>query len=153
MSVSAGTRTRVLVVEDEQDIAGLVKHTLEKMGGLEVDVVDTGDAALRVVAEREPDLILLDLNLPVLSGLEVCRILRARPATARTGELIPEGACRRPAPGCRAGTVCPASARTSRRAGSDGRCRHACQDAGRRIGRIRLGPGDHMDRPRANGRM
>ena len=82
MSVSAGTRTRILVVEDEQDIAGLVKHTLEKMGGVEVDVVDTGDGALRVVAEREPDLILLDLNLPVLSGLEVCRILRARPATA-----------------------------------------------------------------------
>ena len=65
MSVSAGTRTRILVVEDEQDIAGLVKHTLEKMGGVDVDVVDTGDAALRVVADREPDLILLDLNLPV----------------------------------------------------------------------------------------
>jgi DNA-binding response OmpR family regulator len=82
MSVAAGTRTRILVVEDEQDIAGLVKHTLEKIGGLDVDVVDTGDAALRMVAEHEPDLILLDLNLPVLSGLEVCRILRARPATA-----------------------------------------------------------------------
>jgi DNA-binding response OmpR family regulator len=82
MSVSAGSPTRVLVVEDEQDIAGLLKHTLEKMGGVEVDVVDTGDAALRAVAEREPDLILLDLNLPVLSGLEVCRILRARANTA-----------------------------------------------------------------------
>jgi two-component system alkaline phosphatase synthesis response regulator PhoP len=78
MSASAGATTRVLVVEDEQDIAGLLKHTLEKMGGVEVDVVETGDAALRVVAEREPNLILLDLNLPVLSGLEVCRILRGR---------------------------------------------------------------------------
>jgi two-component system alkaline phosphatase synthesis response regulator PhoP len=82
MSVSPGPRTRVLIVEDEQDIAGLLKHTLEKMGGVEVDVVDTGDAALRMVAEREPNLILLDLNLPVLSGLEVCRILRVRPNTA-----------------------------------------------------------------------
>jgi two-component system alkaline phosphatase synthesis response regulator PhoP len=82
MSVSASATTRVLVVEDEQDIAGLLKHTLEKIGGVEVDVVDTGDAALRAVADREPDLILLDLNLPVLSGLEVCRILRARPNTA-----------------------------------------------------------------------
>jgi DNA-binding response OmpR family regulator len=80
MRVSAGA-TRVLVVEDEQDIAGLVKHALEKMGGVDVDIVDTGDAALRAVAERPPDLILLDLNLPVLSGLEVCRILRARPTT------------------------------------------------------------------------
>jgi DNA-binding response OmpR family regulator len=82
MSVSPDTRTRILVVEDEQDIAGLVKHTLEKMGGVDVEVADTGDAALRVVADCGPDLILLDLNLPVLSGLEVCRILRARPATA-----------------------------------------------------------------------
>lgn len=78
----SAARTRVLVVEDEQDIAGLIKHTLERIGGLEVEIVDTGDAALRVVTEREPDLILLDLNLPVLSGLEVCRILRARPNTA-----------------------------------------------------------------------
>jgi two-component system, OmpR family, alkaline phosphatase synthesis response regulator PhoP len=76
------TRTRVLVVEDEQDIAGLIKHTLERIGGIDVEIVQTGDAALRMVTEREPDLILLDLNLPVLSGLEVCRILRARPATA-----------------------------------------------------------------------
>jgi two-component system, OmpR family, alkaline phosphatase synthesis response regulator PhoP len=75
-------RTRVLVVEDEQDIAGLIKHTLEKIGSIEVEIVDSGDSALRVVTEREPDLILLDLNLPVLSGLEVCRILRARPNTA-----------------------------------------------------------------------
>jgi DNA-binding response OmpR family regulator len=82
MNLATGTRTRVLVVEDEQDISGLLKHTLEKIGGIEVEVVDTGDAALRVVAEREPDLILLDLNLPILSGLEVCRILRARPGTA-----------------------------------------------------------------------
>jgi DNA-binding response OmpR family regulator len=56
---------------------------MEKMGRVQVDVVDTGDAALRAVAEREPDLILLDLNLPVLSGIEVCRILRARQNTAR----------------------------------------------------------------------
>jgi two-component system alkaline phosphatase synthesis response regulator PhoP len=78
----AAAPTRVLVVEDEQDIAGLIKHTIEKIGGMEVEVVETGDAALRVVTEREPDLIILDLNLPVLSGLEVCRILRGRPATA-----------------------------------------------------------------------
>jgi DNA-binding response OmpR family regulator len=74
--------TRVLVVEDEQDIAGLIKHTLEKSGEIEADIVHTGDAALKAVAERSPDLVLLDLNLPVLSGLEVCRILRSRPDTA-----------------------------------------------------------------------
>jgi DNA-binding response OmpR family regulator len=73
----------VLVVEDEQDIAGLIKHTLERDGDMAIDVVSTGDAALKAVSERAPDLLILDLNLPVLGGLEVCRILRSRPATAR----------------------------------------------------------------------
>ena len=73
----------MLVVEDEQDIAGLIKHTLERDGDMAIDVVATGDAALKAVSERAPDLLILDLNLPVLGGLEVCRILRSRPATAR----------------------------------------------------------------------
>jgi len=86
---------RVLVVEDEQDIAGLIKHTLERSGDGQVEIVGSGDAALRAVNEQTPDLVILDLNLPVLSGTEVCRILRGRPATAnvpiimltaRTGE-------------------------------------------------------------------
>jgi len=82
MTASSAVRTRVLVVEDEQDIANLVKHGLEKGGDMEVEIVSTGDGALKAVAERLPDLIVLDLNLPVLSGLEVCRLLRSRPATA-----------------------------------------------------------------------
>ena len=74
--------TNVLVVEDEQDIAGLIKHTLEKTGDMQVDVVGAGDAALRSLSQREPDVIILDLNLPVLSGIEVCRIVRTRDDTA-----------------------------------------------------------------------
>jgi DNA-binding response OmpR family regulator len=74
---------RVLVVEDEQDIAGLIKHTLEREGDMAIDIVATGDAALKAVSERAPDLLILDLSLPVLGGLEVCRILRSRPATSR----------------------------------------------------------------------
>jgi DNA-binding response OmpR family regulator len=89
------TRHRVLIVEDEQDIAGLIKHTLERSGQAEAEIVQSGDAALKVVADRPPDLIILDLNLPVLSGIEVCRILRSRAdgrhvpiimLTARTSE-------------------------------------------------------------------
>jgi two-component system, OmpR family, alkaline phosphatase synthesis response regulator PhoP len=76
------TRTHVLIVDDEQDIAGLIKHGLEKGGDIEVEIVGTGDGALKAVNERTPDLIVLDLNLPVLSGLEVCRILRSRTNTA-----------------------------------------------------------------------
>jgi DNA-binding response OmpR family regulator len=86
---------RVLVVEDEQDIAGLIKHALERSGDARVEIVSSGDSALRAVTEDPPDLVILDLNLPVLSGTEVCRILRTRPGTAhvpiimltaRTGE-------------------------------------------------------------------
>ena len=76
-------KTRVLIVEDEQDIAGLIKHTLERGGEVEAETVGSGDVALKQVLDRPPDLIILDLNLPVVGGLEVCRILRARPTTAR----------------------------------------------------------------------
>jgi len=76
-------RTRVLVVEDEQDIAGLIKHALEREGAMEVETAGSGDSALKAVTDDLPDLIVLDLNLPVLSGVEVCRILRGRPETAK----------------------------------------------------------------------
>lgn len=87
--------TRVLVVEDERDIAGLIKHALERQGDFEVECVSTGDAALRAMNAKVPDLVVLDLNLPVMSGFEVCRIMRGRPhtqhvplimVTARAGE-------------------------------------------------------------------
>ena len=89
-------RTRVLIVEDEPDIAGLMKHALERGGELEVEHVNTGAAALKSVMEEPPGLVLLDLNLPFIDGLEVCRLLRGRSVsagipiimvTARTGEM------------------------------------------------------------------
>jgi DNA-binding response OmpR family regulator len=84
IQTAAAPRVRVLVVEDEHDIAGLIKHTLERGGEMDVDTISSGDAALKAVMDRTPDLIILDLNLPVVSGLEVCRILRSRPNTAVT---------------------------------------------------------------------
>jgi two-component system, OmpR family, alkaline phosphatase synthesis response regulator PhoP len=89
------SKTKVLIVEDEPDIAGLMKHALERGGELEVEMVSTGAAALKSVMEEPPGLILLDLNLPFIDGLEVCRLLRGRASsatipiimvTARTGE-------------------------------------------------------------------
>jgi two-component system alkaline phosphatase synthesis response regulator PhoP len=73
---------RVLVVEDERDIAELIKHALERSGEIRADIVGTGAAALTAVTDDPPDLILLDLSLPLLDGLELFRILRHRPATA-----------------------------------------------------------------------
>lgn len=81
-------KTRVLVVEDEFDIACLIKHTLERGGDTEAEIVASGDGALKSVAESLPDLVILDLNLPVVSGLDVCRILRARPHSAHVPIII-----------------------------------------------------------------
>src|SRR6188768_884956 len=77
------TPPRLMVVEDEQDIADLIKHALERSGGACVEVVGRGDDALRAIASHPPDLVILDLNLPMVSGDEVCRILRQRPETRR----------------------------------------------------------------------
>ena len=75
---------RVLVVEDEQDIAALIKHALERSGDAQVDVVSSGDTALRAVRDTAPDLVILDINLPIINGTEVCRIMRSNAETAQT---------------------------------------------------------------------
>jgi two-component system, OmpR family, alkaline phosphatase synthesis response regulator PhoP len=79
--IAAPPAPRILVVEDERDIAVLLKHTLERAGVARVDLVASGDVAVRTALEQPPDLMILDLNLPVLGGDEVCRILRSHPET------------------------------------------------------------------------
>lgn len=74
--------TKVLVVEDEKDILELVRYHLEKEGFQCLQAAD-GAAALRLTREQHPDLLILDLMLPGLDGLEVCRRLRREAATAR----------------------------------------------------------------------
>ena len=81
-------KRRILIVEDEHDVAGLIKHAVERAGDAEAEVVVSGDTALKAVAERPPDLVLLDLNLPVLDGVEVCRILRSRTETRQLPIII-----------------------------------------------------------------
>ena len=72
---------RILVIEDEADIALSLKYNLEREGGFSVQTAADGEAALREAQARPPDLVLLDLNLPGMDGLEVCRRLRKEPAT------------------------------------------------------------------------
>ena len=66
---------RVLVVEDTEDIASLIRHSLVREG-LKVDVVKDGTSALVSVAIEPPDLVVLDLMLPDISGIDVCRKIR-----------------------------------------------------------------------------
>jgi len=73
---------KVLVVEDEIDVANLVKHAIERGGDATVEVATSGAGALELVTRSAPDLVVLDLNLPGLDGTEVCRLIRSRPATS-----------------------------------------------------------------------
>src|SRR5687767_13636631 len=75
-------KTRILIVEDEPDIASLMRHALQRGGDMDVEIVTTGAAALKAVTEEPPALVLLDLNLPFIDGLEICRLLRGRPLSA-----------------------------------------------------------------------
>jgi two-component system phosphate regulon response regulator PhoB len=78
---------RPLVVEDELDLAVPLQHLLRGVG-LETELVTTGLAALEHARAHPPRLILLDLMLPDLSGVEVCRRLRSHPATAQCAVLV-----------------------------------------------------------------
>jgi len=71
----------VLIVEDDVDIATVVRYALERNGRYSVRVEHDGAAGLSVAREQLPDLILLDLNLPGMDGMEVCRLIRADPET------------------------------------------------------------------------
>jgi DNA-binding response OmpR family regulator len=76
---------RILIIEDDRDISLLIKHSLEKEGGFSGVVAADGEVGLREARRQPPDLVILDLNLPGLDGLDVCRQLRAQSAT----RLIP----------------------------------------------------------------
>ena len=77
-------KTHILVVEDETDIANLIKHSLERAPDFVVTVATTGDAAMQALTDNPPDLLVLDLNLPVISGTDICRRVRG---SARTAQL------------------------------------------------------------------
>ncbi len=71
---------KVLVVEDEAAISQLLSYNL-RAEGFEVAQVDDGDEVLLAIEETDPDIVLLDWMLPNVSGVEICRRLRAREAT------------------------------------------------------------------------
>jgi two-component system alkaline phosphatase synthesis response regulator PhoP len=91
---AANAKKKILVVDDERDIVDLIRYNLTKEG-CEVITAYNGEEALRRSRER-PDLIVLDLMMPVLDGFEACKRLKAEPSTsaipiiiltAKSGEL------------------------------------------------------------------
>jgi len=75
---------RVLIVDDDPDILHLVSYNL-KQAGFEAITADTGRKALETIQRRPPDLVILDLMLPDVDGMEVCRMLRGH----ESSRLIP----------------------------------------------------------------
>ncbi|MGE0226404.1 MAG: phosphate regulon transcriptional regulator PhoB [Acetobacteraceae bacterium] len=70
----------ILIVDDEAPLVTMLRYNLEKQGYRVVEAAD-GETAITRIAETKPDLVLLDWMLPILSGIEVCRQIRRRPAT------------------------------------------------------------------------
>lgn len=71
----------ILLIEDDPDIVRLLDHYL-RTAGYRVQAESTGSAGIRAAREQSPDAVILDVMLPVVDGYEVCRRLRAAPATA-----------------------------------------------------------------------
>src|SRR5215218_7868212 len=79
LAFSPMARERILLIEDEPDIAEVLQYNLEKEG-FQVDLARRADTGLEMVRKEQPDLILLDLMLPGVDGLEVTRLLKRDPA-------------------------------------------------------------------------
>jgi phosphate regulon transcriptional regulator PhoB len=80
-------RHKILVVEDESDIRELIRYNLVQEGFAVEEAAD-GAEALERITRRAPDLMLLDLMLPRMPGLELCRQLRAQPETAQLPIIV-----------------------------------------------------------------
>jgi DNA-binding response OmpR family regulator len=95
---------RILIAEDEESIVASLEF-LMRHAGYETRVARDGDAALALLADFMPDLVLLDVMLPGQSGFEVCRRLRADPRAAGTRVLMltARGSSQDPARGLAAG--------------------------------------------------
>lgn len=91
-SRSSSSAGKVLIVEDERDLAGIIAAYLER-AGFETTLVHTGGEAVPAVRDLSPDVVILDLGLPGVDGIEVCRQIRTFSdcyiivATARRGEI------------------------------------------------------------------
>jgi len=74
-------KAKILVVDDEKDIIELVRYNLEKEGFIVISATD-GEKALELVLKKEPEMVILDLMLPGVDGLDVCRELKRNDQTS-----------------------------------------------------------------------
>ena len=79
--MDAVSSKRILIVEDEKDVVDLLTLNLRKAGGFAISTASDGATGLSKTRAEKPDFIILDLMLPKMPGLEVCKILKTDPAT------------------------------------------------------------------------
>src|SRR2546422_6386501 len=85
--MESGSGKKILIVEDETDVADLLTLNLRK-AGYRVSTAADGASGLQKARDNRPDFIILDLMLPKMSGLEVCRILKSDTATSQIPILM-----------------------------------------------------------------
>ncbi len=78
---------KILIIEDEKEIADLIAYTLQKEN-FQVDIAFNGNEALKKLKDNIYDLLILDLMLPHVQGLEICKIVRSNPVMKNTGIII-----------------------------------------------------------------
>jgi len=86
-AVEAARTRSIIIVEDDEDIADSIRYNLEREG-FRIRVAATGEDALDLILNGPPNLILLDLNLPGMSGFEICRRLREESACSKLPILM-----------------------------------------------------------------
>lgn len=82
---------KTLVVDDQQTMRMLVRSGLQQLGFRELHDAGDGEAALQIVAQTPPDLVISDLNMPKLDGIGLLRAIRAYPPTAKTAFIMLTG--------------------------------------------------------------
>ena len=78
---------KILIIEDDSDIVELLRFNLEREG-YRVFSASTGEAGLTIAREEHPSLLILDLGLPGIQGLELCRLMKQQPGTSSTSIII-----------------------------------------------------------------
>lgn len=83
-----GQTKKILVIEDEESVRMAIEAGLEVIGGCEVRLAPDAATGMRMLQESRPDILLLDLVMPVTDGMEFLRMLRAGPSERRPGKVI-----------------------------------------------------------------
>jgi two-component system, OmpR family, response regulator len=75
---------KILIIDDDADIRSIARLSLSRVGGMEVIEAGSGVEGVRKAQDEKPDVILLDMMMPKMDGLETLAALRSRPATSST---------------------------------------------------------------------